>query len=117
MYREKPDTNISDQAWDIFDILADKERYGDLTEDWMPWEDTYPHRDMRFFKDESKGDHMKRMRRAQLLGREEKTEPFHIMVAELLVDKNATKFAALLTRLGMKFHTTKGVRRESFYIA
>ena len=78
--------------------------------------DTYPFRDMRFYKDESKGDHAKRMRKAALYGDHEKAEPLHTMIAEVLVAKNATMFATLLHRLGMVFRETKGVGENSFFI-
>jgi hypothetical protein len=78
--------------------------------------DTYPYRDMRFFKDETKADHAKRMRKAALYGNHEKVEPLHTMIAEVLVAKDATKFATLLHQLGMVFRETKGVGENSFFI-
>ena len=82
----------------------------------MDYKDTYPHRDMRFFKDESQGDHAKRMRKAELYGRIETSKPFTLVMAELLVAKDATKFAALLQKLGMRFKTMKGIGKDSFRI-
>ena len=36
--RTKPeDTDVSDEAWEIFNTLADLEAFGDAPEDWMPW--------------------------------------------------------------------------------
>ena len=37
MERTKPDTSISDEAWCVFNTLADMEGYGDMIEDWMQW--------------------------------------------------------------------------------
>jgi len=37
MKREKPDTSVSDEAWVIFNTLADMENYGIMSEDWMAW--------------------------------------------------------------------------------
>ena len=79
-------------------------------------EDTYPHRDYRFFKDETKGDHLKRIRKAALYGSIEKNIPLRTMIAEHLVHRDATKFAGMLHRLGMKFRATKGIGADSFFI-
>ncbi len=80
------------------------------------FEDTYPHRDMRFFKDETKGDHMRRMRRAERYGNVEKNIPLRPMMAEYLVEKNVTAFATMLQRLGLRFRAARGVGADSFFI-
>lgn len=82
----------------------------------MTEETTYQLRDMRFFKDETKGEHLKRMRRAEREGAYEKNEPLKTMVAELLVSKDATRFARMLHRLGLKFRPTNGIGVNSFFI-
>jgi hypothetical protein len=82
----------------------------------MDYNETYPHRSMVFFKDETKGDHAKRMRKAELYGRFEKCPRFAPMVAEHLVNKDATVFATALHRLGLKFKQLRGVGKDSFLI-
>ncbi len=82
----------------------------------MDFNETYPHRAMNFYKDESKGDHAKQMRKAELYGRDETCPIFAPMMAEHLVNKDATTFAGMLHSLGMKFRQLKGINKDSFVI-
>lgn len=78
--------------------------------------ETYPHRMMMFFRDETKGEHLQRVRRAETNGLCEKCTPLAPMMAENLVNKNATTFAAMLHKLGMRFSMRRGKGRDSFAI-
>ena len=82
----------------------------------MDYNETYPHRSMKFYKDESKGDHAKRMRKAELYGKVETCPKFAPMMAEHLVTKDATTFAKMLQSVGMKFRQLKGINKDSFVI-
>ena len=35
--RVKPDTSVSDEAWEKFDNLCEQEGIGEHSDDWMVW--------------------------------------------------------------------------------
>jgi hypothetical protein len=78
-------------------------------------EETYPHRSMIYYKDESKHDHNERMKKAAIYPRVMKS-PLTITIAELLVWKDSWTFSKQLGNLGMKFVSFKGYGKNSFRI-
>jgi len=83
----------------------------DVQEKRQREETLYQLRLLPLMKDESKIDFARRMKRL-----DSKKVRFTTLIAERLVDKDATQFAALLQRLGMKFKTRDGRGADSFVI-
>lgn len=81
-------------------------------------QDTHKYRMMQFYKNETKGEHLQRMKKAARFGNVEKDEePLRpMMIEHLVVPSKVDGFAGLLNRLNMTFRETEGKGKESFHI-
>ncbi len=78
---------------------------------------TFPYRMMQFFHDETKGEHLQRMKRAEMSGRNEPNIPLKMMIIEQLVMPDKIQnLSMVFTRLNMKLVEKKGFGVNSFFI-